>query len=550
MASALLGAGVQAQDVSKGNDAVTADPVNRSVDQPANDFSDFDCAYRTPGEWLAEVRAAVARGEIPDPATRPIPPIAPGKPRARLGETPCLSGAHIFPFEDTKQILLTNFSNGELIDLMVTAANDLLATHGDNYDFVGYWVNFTPHHTIGTAFYKFIENDVQGIGDPSTQGTPIFNFRPDLGLGGENIEGFIMMWNINDATWQPGDGPNADFTRLALGQEFEHRFAMFLPDLLDGRSLQGNNGSCGRVFHWNWRVDGQGSSMEISEWVGSNPAELVGSFVTFNTDIPGSVFSYTDLYLMGYVSPAEMDAGNSELRYMDSSNCSRFYFGDISDFSSADIVGSAGPRIPDSEAAQKHFRTGWIMIHQPGDPPSQSELAKAVAIHEQHMIDWDVSTLSRGTMNNSLFDDCNCNDVPDADDIAKGTSQDTNDNGVPDEYEIFIVHGNPDWDRDDPDTWISFNDFAFGGYIDPKIESTNGNEVNLGLDTFTIAFSSEPFGDAAGGPVTIANVSVEETGKDTPPDVVNVTKKGNKLTVVLDRIITLQEWTTLIFDVF
>ena len=44
LASALLGAAVHAQDVSKGNDALTADPVNRSVEQPANDFSDFDDA--------------------------------------------------------------------------------------------------------------------------------------------------------------------------------------------------------------------------------------------------------------------------------------------------------------------------------------------------------------------------------------------------------------------------------------------------------------------------------------------------------------------------
>ena len=107
---------------------------------------------------------------------------------------------------------------------------------------------------------------------------------------------------LNTGYWEAGDGPGADFTRLALGQEFEHRFALFLPPLLEGSVLQGDNAGCGRVFHWNWKTDGQGSAMEISEWVGSNPAVLEGSFVTFNTDT-GGVFSYTDLYLMGYVSP-------------------------------------------------------------------------------------------------------------------------------------------------------------------------------------------------------------------------------------------------------
>ena len=423
--------GVAAADAKKSS---AAHSFHRSAAQAATAFPRFECGYRAPTEWIEELRAAVARGEIPDPTMRAIPPISRGGPRTALPGPPCLSSAHIFPFEDANQLLLTDFSSGQLVDLMTTAANALLATHGDIYDFIGFWVNFTPHHTIGTAFYKFIQNDVMGIGDPSTSGTPIFNFRPDLGLGGENIEGYVMMWNINSSTWQAGSGPGASFTRLALGQEFEHRFAMFLPDLLDGRTLQGDNDSCGRVFHWNWKVDGQGSNMEISEWVGSSPAFLQGSFVTFNTDI-GGVFSYTDLYLMGYVSPAEMDAGNSELRYMDDSNCSQFYTDAISSFSSADIIAAAGPRVPDSTVAQKHFRTGWIMIHQPADPPSLAELDKAVGILEQHMTDWNVGTLGRGTMNNSLFDDCNCNDIPDLDDIANMTSPDCNADSIPDECE-------------------------------------------------------------------------------------------------------------------
>ena len=398
----------------------------------------FECGYRSPAAWMDDVRSAVARGEIADPTTREIPPIAAGVPRGGPTGSVCLSPAHIFPFEDGNGLLLTDFSDGQLIDLMVTAANDVMSVHGDNFDFIGYWVNFVPHHQIGAAFYKFIENDVMGIGDASTTGTPLFNLRPELGLGGENIEGFIMMWRINNPIWQPGDGADAAFTRLALGQEYEHRFAMFLPPLRDGRVLQGNNGSCGRFFHWNWRVDGQGSCMEISEWVGADPAVLEANFISFNTDIPGSIFSYTDLYLMGYVSPEEMDAGNSELRFMDDSNCDPEYPGPITDFTSADIIAAAGPRVPDHTEEDKHYRTAWIMIHQPGDPPDAGELDKTVAILEQHMLDWNHSTLERGTMNDSLFDDCNCNDVPDEDDISDGTSMDENGNGVPDECEFAI----------------------------------------------------------------------------------------------------------------
>jgi hypothetical protein len=142
--------------------------------------------------------------------------------------------------------------------------------------------------------------------------------------------------------------------------------------------------------------------MEISEWVGKNPAQLSGNFVTFNTDIPGVFFSYTDLYLMGYVSAAEMDAGNSELRYMNLSSCAASYGGPISRLASSDIIAAAGPRVPNSQNEDRHYKCGWVMIHLPGDPPSTFELDKAVAVLEQQQLDWSLSTVGRGTLDNSL----------------------------------------------------------------------------------------------------------------------------------------------------
>ncbi len=439
-ASALLGGAARAQDAPSVHAASTAARVGWSVEEPTAGPPRFECGYRSPQQWLEEVRAAVERGEIADPATRMIHPIRRGQPRTGRGAMPCLTPAHIFPLEDTGQILLTDYSTGQLIDLMASAANDLMAVHGDIYDFVGFWLNFAPHHTIGTAAYIGLENDVTGIGVQSAVGTELFNRRGDFGIGGQNIEGLLITWNINWSSWQPGTEPEAFMTRVALGHEYEHRFAMFLPDLLDGRRMQGYGGfGCYGPGHPNPGVDSQGSVLGIGEWVGSDPAVTQASypdFYLFNTD-SGGLWSYTELYLMGYVSPAEMDAGNSELRYMDDWDCaSGDYYGPISTFSSAEVIAAAGPRVPDSTAEDKHYRTGWIMIHLPGDPPSAAELAKAIAIHEQQQIDWSFSSLGRGTMDNSLFDDCNCNGVPDADDIVGGTSPDVNSNGIPDECDL------------------------------------------------------------------------------------------------------------------
>ncbi len=363
------------------------------------------CGYQTPEEVRAAIRTAVEAGQIHDPALRVLPkvaqrPAAPAGPRG--GSEPTVMPADIFPYEDTAGVLLTNFTNGQLFDLMAAASNSLLAAHGDNFDFIGFFLNFAPNHTIGSAFYLGLENDTTGLG----QG--LFNDRPALGVAGVNLQGWVMMWN--QASWGP-----TDTTMLVLGQEFEHRWALFLNPLLDGRSLQGTSG-CGRSAHWNWKADGQGSGMEIREWVGSNPAVLGGDcapggffFICFNSDIGdspgglGAVWSYPDLYLMGYVSPAEMDAGTSELRYMETSNCSSNYSGTISTFGSADIIATNGTRIPDSNDSQKDFRTGWIMLHQPGAPPTAGQLDNVVNILNRWSETWQWSSLNRGTVDNTLL---------------------------------------------------------------------------------------------------------------------------------------------------
>ncbi len=114
---------------------------------------------------------------------------------------------------------------------------------------------------------------------------------------------------------------------------------------------------------------------------------------------------------------------------------------------------------------------------------------------------------------------------------------------------ICIVHGDPGWDRSDPNTWTSVEDWAFSGYVDPKVESTDGVNRDRGLTQFDVVFNREPFGDAFGAPVTPANVSVSVTG-GVAPGIANVAKSGNVVTVELDGFIPLQEWATFDFSVF
>ncbi len=204
----------------------------------------------------------------------------------------CITSDHILPFEDTQQAFLTDFSTEKLKQILAAMANAAMITHGDNFDFIGVWFNFDPHHIIGTALYFAIENDVTGIGIYDVVGTETFNERATLGIGGDNVEGMVIMWNVNEAVWVTGTGPDADFTRLALAHEYEHRFGIDLPPLLDGTPIQGD-GTCGPSGHWTGQLDAQASCMRMSEWVGSNPATLAASGVNFNGDTGGATVTPT-----------------------------------------------------------------------------------------------------------------------------------------------------------------------------------------------------------------------------------------------------------------
>ncbi len=83
------------------------------------------------------------------------------------------------------------------------------------------------------------------------------------------------------------------------------------------------------------------------------------------------------------------------------------------------------------------------------------------------------------------------------------------------------------------------------GYIDPRLESTDGVILDLGLAEVTLLFS-QPVFSPGGGSVTPADFIVSQTGTGAPPAVAAVHADDNPLiAVTLDRIITLQEWTTI-----
>ncbi len=137
-------------------------------------------------------------------------------------------------------------------------------------------------------------------------------------------------------------------------------------------------------------------------------------------------------------------------------------------------------------------------------------------------------------------EDCNGNWQIDDCEIDEFPSLDGDNNEILDECQPKIDHE----ETDDP-----FSVRSFSGYIDPRQESSDGVDSDLGITQVSFLFTEPVVSLATGNPVTVADFSVTTTG-GTAPGVSSVDHSGNPTIVVtLDAIIPLQQWTTVIADV-
>ncbi len=115
---------------------------------------------------------------------------------------------------------------------------------------------------------------------------------------------------------------------------------------------------------------------------------------------------------------------------------------------------------------------------------------------------------------------------------------------VPEEPPLHIVH----------ERGLASASNPFSGYIDPHLRRNDGGE--LGIDRTTLVFSRPAFdlgstneGTQPGMLTTNAFV-IHETGNASPPQITAINTSDNQtVEVVLSRIITMREWTTLIAQV-
>ena len=304
--------------------------------------------------------------------------------------------------EDDGTLFYINKGGDTILDL-VSAARAFYRTHGDDYDFIAFYLASGLNTWLGSptalaAAYP-LRNSTLGIGlDPFDIGAPFGS--PARLQSVLSMNGLHRYENDPNAPLGPDQFTPLDF----LGHELGHRWLAYVyvdsagfpvPALL-GRAYQ----------HWNFFFDCDASIMEGCDWVSPAPD-------SFRTDSVTVGYGALDRYLMGLASSAETDSFFvvNDPTAVDPPGVYVPYSVPMVDFGCrgratwwhvSDIEAVNGPRVPDAASAPHAFRMAVVLVTAHGSAASASDLAKLEAIRSSFEPYFAAATRYRGSIDCSL----------------------------------------------------------------------------------------------------------------------------------------------------
>jgi hypothetical protein len=301
---------------------------------------------------------------------------------------------------------------------------------GDKFDFLAYYSDFrVDNQEASSPSDGPVGGNVTGIGDTQHEQTP-----PVLAsrcTQGRFQLGFLMPVYVgsNEMHERPpkeaplGDGHDITFysRELAeaspdgkprpynyamshLGHEVCHRWAAYV-----SAKINGENVSLGPWPHWGpglqtrvafpYSLPTEASTMGGGVWQDN----FDGTFTQLRDFyfVPATGYSYLDLYLMGFISAAEVPdfflLSNILPTGKDAKGHSVFR-ADRTKVTIQDVIAAAGPRSPDVDHSQRKFNTGIVVMVEHGRSPSAALIRQANGIRQQWIDYWQTTTGHRSSM--------------------------------------------------------------------------------------------------------------------------------------------------------
>ncbi|HEU0004824.1 MAG TPA: IPT/TIG domain-containing protein, partial [Terriglobia bacterium] len=268
-------------------------------------------------------------------------------------------------------------------------------THGDEYDQLVMFTNFSFDLEGAFAVQFYIKNEIRGIGLGQ------FDFASELGSSGR-LQSFLAMNQLAEFP----DDPDTVFAETnstvnIIGQEAGHRWLAFVrfrdTDGQDSTKLLGRDDA-----HWSFFFNSEASVME------GNQIEDLGSG-NFQTTAATDRYSKLDQYLMGFRDPNQIgpmffvDNVTGTTQTASSPPAIGISFrGTRQNLTVNDIIATEGPRIPTVAASSKVFKQAFVLLVQRGTLPSNAEVAKLDRFRQRWQQFFAQATDGLGTADTSL----------------------------------------------------------------------------------------------------------------------------------------------------
>ena len=200
-----------------------------------------------------------------------------------------------------------------------------------------------------------------------------------------------------------GKIPPYDYAMSQIGHEMGHRWSAFVSAKVNDETIQLG------PTHWTKGLQApvafpyqrpvEASAMGGGVWQDNYD----GTFTQLDDDyyVPATGWSYLDLYLMGFISAAEVPdffilrnlvPGGRD------ANGHPIYKADRTKITIQNVIAAEGPRLPDVDKSQKNFNTGMVVVVEHGKTPSRELIERTNGIRERWMDYWSTTTGHRSTM--------------------------------------------------------------------------------------------------------------------------------------------------------
>ena len=295
---------------------------------------------------------------------------------------------------------------------------------GDKFDFLAYYSDFrVDNQEAGTPSDGPVGGHVTGIGQTEhnlesycSQGRFQWGFVQPVYVGSNQMqeqppEG-APVGSDRDITFyahQLGErSPQGkmlpyNYAMSQIGHEMGHRWAAFVSAKVNGEAIPLGPTHWARGLQapvaFPYQRPTEASAMGGSVWQDN----FDGTYTQLDDDyyVPATGYSYLDLYLMGFISAAEVPdffilkdlapAGKD-------ANGHPIFNANRTKVTIQNVIAAEGPRLPDVDHAQKKFNTGIVVIVEHGKTSSHELIERANGIRQQWIDYWATTTGHRASM--------------------------------------------------------------------------------------------------------------------------------------------------------